>query len=317
MAEVVFSQTCICGRAFSDLGTFTCHEKGCRKGKKRLASALEKAKEVYHGKKARLAGSLTQRRTRRANCRLPLRFWDMLPEPPLPLPPPGVLPHSLVSSAPQEDGPTSSSRNMPLIHKEKPTRSLRSSLRKIFKTQINKFGLFRVYDTESLPRHDPEDPYSVDNACLPCADGSDPVASDEPLANPYFPDPNEGAMHLGDWYWNQGAQKSRDSFKQLIDIVGDPSFSPTAAAHTSWDAIDDQLSHNQFNSDQPEWLGEDHRWKCSSVTILVPFHSRAKNPGPKDYAVNGFYHHSLVSIIWEKVTNPTHAPLFHFEPYEL
>ena len=34
---------------------------------------------------------LAQRRSRRANRRLPLRFRDMLPEPPLPLPPPEIL----------------------------------------------------------------------------------------------------------------------------------------------------------------------------------------------------------------------------------
>ncbi|KIK20578.1 hypothetical protein PISMIDRAFT_12860 [Pisolithus microcarpus 441] len=55
MAEVTFSQTCVCGQMFSDLGAFTCHEKGCCKGKKRLASALEKVKQVYQRKKARLS----------------------------------------------------------------------------------------------------------------------------------------------------------------------------------------------------------------------------------------------------------------------
>ena len=33
---------------------------------------------------------LSIRRTRRMNRRLPKRFWDILPEPPLPLPPQGV-----------------------------------------------------------------------------------------------------------------------------------------------------------------------------------------------------------------------------------
>jgi hypothetical protein len=51
----LFTQTYLsCGRAFGDLGVFTCHEKGCNKGKKRLSSALSKAKEVYRAKKARL-----------------------------------------------------------------------------------------------------------------------------------------------------------------------------------------------------------------------------------------------------------------------
>ena len=43
----------------------------------------------------------------------------------------------------------------------------------------------------------------------------------------------------------------------------------------------------------------------------------ARNPGCKNYTIQGFYHRSLVSIIQEKNSNPTHAALFHYEPYEL
>jgi hypothetical protein len=52
--EALFTQACVCGRAFTDLGAFTRHQKGCRKGKKRLTSAITKAKEVYQSKRARL-----------------------------------------------------------------------------------------------------------------------------------------------------------------------------------------------------------------------------------------------------------------------
>jgi hypothetical protein len=55
MSTLMFSQTCVCGRMFTDLGGFTRHEKGCCKGKKRLFNALNKAKEVYQAKRARLS----------------------------------------------------------------------------------------------------------------------------------------------------------------------------------------------------------------------------------------------------------------------
>lgn len=55
IGEASFTQACVCGRGFSDLGAFTRHQKACGKGKKRLASVLAKAKEVYQGKRARLA----------------------------------------------------------------------------------------------------------------------------------------------------------------------------------------------------------------------------------------------------------------------
>ena len=57
--EAPFSQACICGQSFTDLDAFTHHQKGCGNGKKRLASALAKAKEVYQGKRARLTHSST------------------------------------------------------------------------------------------------------------------------------------------------------------------------------------------------------------------------------------------------------------------
>lgn len=63
MAHVViedlsgFIKTCVCGRTFNDLAAFTRHEKGCRKGKKRLSNALAKAKQYYRAKKPRLGGA--------------------------------------------------------------------------------------------------------------------------------------------------------------------------------------------------------------------------------------------------------------------
>ncbi|KAF8122026.1 hypothetical protein EV363DRAFT_1072394, partial [Boletus edulis] len=87
--------------------------------------------------------------------------------------------------------------------------------------------------------------------------------------NPFYPYPNESSMHLGNWYWNEGAQKSKENFKELLDIVGDPAFSPSTVSETAWGAIDQQLGCNQIDGDVPEWLGEDNGWKCSSVTILV------------------------------------------------
>ena len=197
--------------------------------------------------------------------------------------------------------------------------TLLSSLHKIFKTQVNKFSLFHVYNADTPPRHDPEDPYSVNNTCSPCMD-SEPACMgslQEPTGYSYYPYPNKSSMCLGDWYWNQGVQKSKESFKQLLDIVSDPVFSPQAVSQTAWDAINKQLGQNQFDNDLPKWLRADDSWKCSSVTISVPFHSRSRHPGPKDYTLPDFYHRSLISIIKEKITNLTHTSLFHFEPYEL
>jgi hypothetical protein len=44
-------ETCICGRTFSLPQAYTFHKRSCQKTKKRLASALEKAKDAWQAKK--------------------------------------------------------------------------------------------------------------------------------------------------------------------------------------------------------------------------------------------------------------------------
>ena len=56
-SDRIFTQTCVCGQMFTGLTTFTRHEKGCIKGKKRLSGALSRAKEVYRNKKVRVHGT--------------------------------------------------------------------------------------------------------------------------------------------------------------------------------------------------------------------------------------------------------------------
>jgi hypothetical protein len=46
-------QVCVCGRTFSIPQAYTCHKRSCQKTKKRLAGALEKAKETWQARKRR------------------------------------------------------------------------------------------------------------------------------------------------------------------------------------------------------------------------------------------------------------------------
>lgn len=128
-------------------------------------------------------------------------------------------------------------------------------------------------------------------------------------------------MRLGDWYWNQGAQKSREDFKQLLSIVGNTTFSAADVSRVPWDSINKELGGHDPDgnpdSDIPEWLSSDHGWKSSPVTISVPFHSRSSNPGPKSYTVQDFNYRSLISILEERIKDPVQAAHFHYEPYEL
>jgi|ERR1700722_2734703 len=48
-----WNQTCICGRTFSLQQAYTYHKRSCQKTKKRLSTALEKAKEAWMVRKRR------------------------------------------------------------------------------------------------------------------------------------------------------------------------------------------------------------------------------------------------------------------------
>jgi hypothetical protein len=48
-----WSQSCLCGRIFTQTYAYTNHSRNCKSTKTRLSSALEKAKERYYANKRR------------------------------------------------------------------------------------------------------------------------------------------------------------------------------------------------------------------------------------------------------------------------
>jgi hypothetical protein len=188
-------------------------------------------------------------------------------------------------------------------------------IRQIFTTQRNKFGLLRTYHADEHPAHDPEDQISLsDLSNIP----SEPYTSDPTAPTPFYPYPNRASFLLGDWYWNGGAQKSQTSFKDLLSIIGSPDFRPEDVCSTKWDQINDRLG-GEYEED---WIDAEAGWECKPVTIKVPYQTRRGQPtdpeaGPQDYTVTNFHHRNIVSVIKEKLSNPAHDQLFHYEPYEL
>ncbi|KAG6906039.1 hypothetical protein DXG01_016189 [Tephrocybe rancida] len=199
----------------------------------------------------------------------------------------------------------------------------------VFDTHSNAFGVFRRYtycqsDSNSsrafLEQHDPDSHTSLSAM----SDIRDPDSSSN-KSEVYAPFPNKSAFLLSDWFWNHGAQKSKDSFRQLLQIIGDNAFSPNDITGTNWQFIDKQLGINDFDKqlgindwDLEEWQDGDAGWAELSVSISIPFHRFTDHPGPQNYTVNGFYHRSLVSVIREKLTlKKDDAKQFHLEPYQL
>jgi hypothetical protein len=198
-------------------------------------------------------------------------------------------------------------------------------IRQVFRTPRNLFGLFRRYNADKPPSHDPEANVDLfDLSDYPGASAHDPHQN---AGTNFHPFPNKSSFLLGEWYWNHGIQKSRESFSELLGIVGNPAFRPEDVRQAKWNKIDAVLGLNDFDENtngnirdddgNAEWMDEDAGWKKTPISISVPFHSRFKNPGPKEYLVGSLYHRSFVSVIREKLSNPRDCQNFHYEPFEL
>ena len=261
---------------------------------------------------------LAQRRSRRLHRRLPARYKDFIPEPPRPLPPVNAR-GSLAEAEPLNPSrpPTHESAPCEALHTPSPPP------RPKIKTQLNSFGLFRLYDEDSLPINDPDMATSGDEVDAPVLRNniSQPLEIVASGGDPFYPYPNETSLLLGDWYWNQGHQKSQASFRLLLDIIGHTGYDPEDVRNTNWTAIDRKLGNSSVRYDNTktdcEWLDHDSGWKKTAIRICVPFHRRTGNPGSKEYIVEDFHYRSLVDIIRENLSDPAHHRLFHYEPYEL
>jgi len=183
------------------------------------------------------------------------------------------------------------------------------------------FGLSRKHYGTEPPLHDPEDHVTLQGLYKTPPDTSTVPLVDQlpPGDKSFYPYPNHNSFSLGDWYWNQGIQKSQEGFRRLIDTVGDPDFKPDDIRSTNWANINSILTKNADDDDQRSsdhrWLGEDTGWKRTAISISVPFHHRMAIPGPQSFLTGDLYHRSIVSVIRERVTNDDRH--FHYEPYEL
>ena len=246
--------------------------------------------------------SLAERRPRRMIRRLPARYRDILPQPPPPpMAAPGLPP--LTSEQAPPSAPLSNSGLSSVL-----PRTLR-----FFTTLTNSFSLSRWYYGDRLPTHDPEDKTTLQQLTLTPA--TEDVTERRDSAS-FYPYPNRSSFLLGDWYWNGGIQKSQESFKELIKIVGAPGFRPEDVSGTHWNFINAQLraGADELGSEQ---FFEGASWTKTAVTIKVPFHKRTAKPGVYDYHVGDMYHRKLISVIREKLKNPQHDELFHYQPYNL
>jgi hypothetical protein len=68
----------------------------------------------------------------------------------------------------------------------------------------------------------------------------------------FYPFPNRNAFIMSDWFWNGGVQKSRQSFRELMNILGDPEFKLEDIRDVDWDQVNKVLA----TDDEGEWVDE-------------------------------------------------------------
>jgi len=168
---------------------------------------------------------LAVRRSWRTNHQLPKRFRDMLPEPPLPLPPQDAD-LLLEVNALQVNSSPSMTLNVPSPQADPTAQSARppSNLCAVLTTQKNSFGLFHVYDEELIPNANNPEGQSGAGPLLACRLNVHTSQTLPGSVNPFHPYPNESSWLIGDWYWNQGAKKSKQNFKKLVGIITSANF---------------------------------------------------------------------------------------------
>ncbi|KIK33405.1 hypothetical protein CY34DRAFT_99660 [Suillus luteus UH-Slu-Lm8-n1] len=212
---------CTCTRKFTQENAYTKHQRSCVKGKKRLFSALSKAKEL-----------LGSAKWARLDARVSMESSSMQLHCPQPLSLPSDHANEALSAESSNIDPALSAGNV--------------------------FGFVHQYFSSTPPlSHDPEEAITLqDISVIPPVVPANLGGLAEPY-NPFYPYPNQSSFKLGHWYWNGTVQKSHQSFKELLDIVGCPDFDPGDVEHTHWDKINLQLGASVDDEGGDEWEDED------------------------------------------------------------
>ncbi|KJA21107.1 hypothetical protein HYPSUDRAFT_141225, partial [Hypholoma sublateritium FD-334 SS-4] len=163
------------------------------------------------------------------------------------------------------------------------------------------------------PTHDPDAEVQIMELSK---EESNPSKSDTISTSVFKPYPNQNAFLLGEWYWNNGVQKTQEGFLKLIDIVSADSFNPADLQNIPWHSLNRHLG--ETIESEEKWFDEpDAGWTETAITLPIPFHRKTSNPGLQQYTFPPFRHRNIVSVLREKMQNQHDFQHFHLEPYEL
>ncbi|KAF5319997.1 hypothetical protein D9611_011026 [Ephemerocybe angulata] len=146
-----------------------------------------------------------------------------------------------------------------------------------------------------------------------------PKASKANTPNPFDPFPNVSSFELGEWFYNQGSQKSLKDFKSLIEILTDPTFSIEDLKTTKWTRVFQDLGKNkeEISVGRSQWV-DDAGWRTKDIELDVPIHNRMeKGRGMEKHVAGQLHYRSIVSIVEEKIRNAEDSRHFYYDGYEL
>lgn len=189
------------------------------------------------------------------------------------------------------------------------------------KTPGNAFGLYKKYWTTEEHPHDP-DRYISGKDLQEDAENEE---LEGPLTkagtfNDIHPFPNLNSFLLGEWYWSDRTDKSRESFRELLDIITSPEFDPEDIRGADWNRINSSLASSEFDDPgkpHPDWITDGTSRRSAAVTLEVPFNSTSLDPGAHAFSVPNFRYRPLVPIITERLRDVARGEQFHIVPVDL
>ncbi|KAJ3537968.1 hypothetical protein NMY22_g5372 [Coprinellus aureogranulatus] len=334
--ELEWCRKCICGKRFYQPNSYTNHINNCTRYKKGVGSSLQEARETDAGTAANAdaerVGHDVEMEPVSANeddmewgrglrVRKPVqRYKDFSLTSTIPFQIPSIVvdnPDNL-DSEPTNPAPPPETLATPNTTTE--SEILRRSIlddRCWKSTPRNPYGLYKKFWTVESKPHDPD--FYISGEDL--QDTVQETALQEPLGDSgdLYPFPNLNAFLLGEWYWSDSNEKSRESFRALVDIITSEDFNPADIRAANWDRINSALASSEYDDAKPdlEWAGDGTSWQTTSILLEVPFNSTSLNPGSYHYEIPGFRYRPLVPVITERLKDVSRGEQFHIVPTDL
>ena len=218
----------------------------------------------------------------------PVRFLDILPEPPQAIPPSALQPH------------------LPTVY---------LMVTNPLKTALNSFGLFRQYLFH--PSRDPDaliDSCDLSNLATQTPSPPPPPPHSEVNRDPPWPFENITTWRMVQWLNTGSSSKSEGEANRLIsDVVNSPDF--CAEDLRGFNAHRENSRLDKANKRTPL----DDGFQTTSIKIEVPA-GKPGQPGdsstPRTYSVPGLRHRNLVNVIKAAFASPLFGR-FHLTPFSL